>query len=139
MGFEVSDNMKATSTLAAMQMAIENRIYDEPLIHHSDRGFQYLSKQYTDFLKKHKISISVTQDGSPYDNAVAERINGILKGEFDFNKTFRNLYQAKQLIEKVVKIYNSKRLHWSNHLLTPDQMHQQRDLKIKTYRKDKDE
>ena len=139
MGYEVSDNMKASSTLAAMQMAVENRIYDEALIHHSDRGFQYLSKLYTDFLKENKITISVTQDGNPYDNAVAERINGILKGEFDFNRTFNNLYHAKQLMEKVVKIYNSKRLHWSNHLLTPDQMHQQRKLKIKTYRKDKDE
>jgi len=139
MGYHVSDDMKATSTLAAVQMAIENRRYDEALIHHSDRGFQYLSKLYTDFLKKHNISISVTQDGSPYDNAIAERINGILKGEFDFNRTFRNLYHARLLMDKVVKIYNSKRRHWSNSLLTPDQMHQQRKLKIKTYRKKKDE
>jgi len=119
-GFEVSDNMKATSTLLALKMAIGIRIYDEELIHHSDRGFQYLSRVYTGYLKKHKIKISVTQDGSPYDNAVAERMNGILKDEFDFGGIFGNLEQAKKLIEKVAIIYNQKRLHTSNHYLTPE-------------------
>lgn len=136
-GFEVADNMKATSTLVALKMAINNRVYDEELIHHSDRGFQYLSRVYTDFLKKHKIKISVTQDGSPYDNAVAERINGILKDEFDFGGIFDTLEQAKELLKKVAKIYNDKRPHWSNSLLTPNEMHQQRKMKIKTWRSKK--
>ncbi len=135
MGYEVSDTMKATYTLLALEMAIKNRMYKEELIHHSDRGYQYLSKVYTDHLKKNKIKISVTQDGSPYDNAVAERINGILKDEFDFYEVFDSLEQAKELIEKSVSIYNDKRPHWSNHLLTPNEMHQQRELKIKTWRK----
>jgi len=86
-------------------------------------------------LKKHKIKISVTQDGSPYDNAVAERMNGILKDEFDFGGIFDNLEQAKKQIEEVAIIYNQKRLHTSNHYLTPNEMHQQRELKIKTWRK----
>ncbi len=135
-GFEISDNMKATSTLLALKMAIKNRVYNEELIHHSDRGKQYLSKVYTDFLKKHKVKISVTQDGSPYDNAVAERINGILKDEFDFGGVFESLEQAKELIEKVAVIYNDKRPHISNHYLTPNEMHQQSKLKIKTWERD---
>lgn len=132
-GFEISDNMKATSTLLALKMAIKNRVYNEELIHHSDRGLQYLSKIYTDFLKKYKVKISVTQDGSPYDNAVAERINGILKDEFDFGGVFDTLEQAKKLIEEVAIIYNDKRPHISNHYLTPNEMHQQSKLKIKTW------
>lgn len=134
-GFEVSDNMKAITTLLALKMATENRYYNEVLIHHSDRGFQYLSRVYTDYLKKYGIRISVTQDGNPYHNAVAERLNGILKDEFDFYGIFDNLEQAKELIEKSAKIYSDKRPHWSNHLLTPNEMHQQRELKIKTWRK----
>ena len=136
-GFEVSDNMKATSTLLALKMAVENRIYEEELIHHSDRGFQYLSRVYTDYLKKHKIKIRVTQDGSPYDNAIAERMNGILKDEFDFGDIFDDLEQAKKQLEEVAIIYNQKRLHTSNHYLTPNEMHLQRELKIKTWRKKK--
>lgn len=134
-GFEISDNMKATSTLLALKMAIKNRVYKEELIHHSDRGLQYLSKIYTNFLKKHKVKISVTQDGSPYDNAVAERINGILKDEFDFGGVFDTLEQAKKLIEEVAIIYNDKRPHISNHYLTPNEMHQQSKLKIKTWKR----
>lgn len=137
MGFVVSDNMKATTTLLALKMAIKNKIYKEELIHHSDRGFQYLSRVYTDFLKKHKIKISVTQGGEAYKNPVAERINGVLKDEFRFDGIFENLEQAKELIEKAAKIYNEKRPHWSNHLLTPNEMHQQRELKIKTWRRKK--
>jgi len=134
-GFEVSNNMKATTTLLALKMAIKNRYYDEPLIHHSDRGFQYLSRVYTDCLKQHEIKISVTQDGNPYHNPVAERINGILKDEFGFYGIFDNLEEAKMLIEKSARIYNERRPHWSNHLLTPNEMHQQRELKIRTWKK----
>ena len=105
----LSDNMKATTTLLDLKMAIKNRDYAEELIHHSDRGFQYLSRVYTDDLKKHKIRISVTQDGNPYHNAVAERINGILKEEFGFYGVFDSLEQAKELIEKSARIYNDKR------------------------------
>jgi len=114
-----------------------NRDYEEELIHHSDRGFQYLSRVYTSYLKKQKIKISVTQDGSPYDNAVAERINGILKDEYEFGGTFENLEQAKELIKESARIYNEKRSHMSNHLLTPQEMHQQSALKIRTWRKKK--
>jgi len=133
MGAVVADNMKATTTLAALQMAIDNRQYKEPLIHHSDRGYQYLSSTYTEHLKKNNIQISVTQNGSPYDNPVAERINGILKDEFNLGAVIPNLEEAKKMLEKAVQIYNDKRPHWSNHLLTPNEMHLQRKLKIVTW------
>lgn len=135
MGAVVSDNMRATSTLAALEMAIENRQYNEPLIHHSDRGYQYLSSTYTEHLKKNNIQISVTQNGSPYDNPVAERINGILKDEFNLGAIIPNFEEAKIMLEKAVQIYNGMRPHWSNHLLTPNEMHQQRKLKMITWEK----
>ena len=133
MGAVVAGDMKATTTLLALKMALKNRQNKEPLIHHSDRGFQYLSKVYTNHLKKNKIKISVTQNGSPYDNPVAERINGILKDEFNLGSTLKNLQKAKQILEKAMHIYNEKRPHWSNHLLTPNQMHNQQDLEMITW------
>ena len=97
------------------------------MIHHSDRDFQYLSKIYTEHLQNQKIKISVTQNGSPYDNPVAERINGILKDEFE-------LGEALEKVKKEVETYNSKRPHTSNHMLTPNKMHLQRDLEIITWK-----
>ena len=135
-GAVVADNMKATTTLLALKMALKNRQYNKPLIHHSDRGFQYLSKVYTSYLKKNKILISVTQNGSPYDNPVAERVNGILKDEFNLGRTLKNIHQAKEILEKAMHIYNEKRPHWSNHLLTPNQMHKQCDLEMITWERE---
>ncbi len=116
-------------------MALKNRMYNDELIHHSDRGFQYCSKIYTNTLRKNKIKISVTQNGSPYENAIAERINGILKDEFGLGVILKNLQQAQLLMKYAVEIYNLKRPHWSNQLLTPDQMHQQKERPIKTWSK----
>lgn len=81
---------------------------------------------------------STTQDGSPYDNAVAERINRIIKEEFGFDgvtRKFKNAWEAKQVMKQVMVIYNKERPHMSNHMLTPFQMHQQKDLPIKTWSK----
>ena len=73
-GYHVSLDMKASSSVESLNFALENRYYNESLIHHSDRGSQYCSAEYTGILKKHKVNISMTQNGSPYDNAVAERV-----------------------------------------------------------------
>ncbi len=105
------------------------------MIHHSDRGMQYLSKIYTDYLKDNKIAISVTQDGNPGDNPIAERINGILKGEFGFDGVFKNLKEAKEHMAQAVKDYNGFRPHMSCHDLTPNQMHRQRKLLVITWKK----
>jgi transposase InsO family protein len=135
MGFNVSIDMLASSTLKALKMGISNRMYAEELTHHSDRGSQYCAALYTKVLKKYKIKISMTQDGSPYDNAIAERLNRIMKEEFGLGMTLKNLSQAKAITAKAVQIYNSQRPHWSNHLLTPNEMHAQSAIKIKTWRK----
>ncbi len=139
MGFEVSVDMEARSTIKALKMALKNRQYQEQLTHHSDRGSQYCSAIYTKLLKKNKIMISMTQDGSPYDNAVAERINGILKDEFLLGGLLKNIGHAKELTAKAVGVYNGMRPHWSNHLLTPEQMHQQDKIEIKTWRAKKED
>jgi putative transposase len=138
MGYEVSTRMRACDCLVALQMAIKNRQYNGLCIHHTDRGSQYLSKEYTDVLKaaKPEFVSSATQDGSPYDNAVAERINRIIKEEFGFDgkiKKIKNIREAKILMKKVVEIYNKERPHFSNQMLTPWQMHQQNEIPIKTW------
>jgi putative transposase len=78
-GYHVSLDMKASSSAKSLNFALKNRSYNKSLIHHSDRGSQYCYVEYTDILKEHNVNISMTQNGSPYDNAVAERVNGILK------------------------------------------------------------
>ena len=136
MGYELCNNMEATSTLKALQMALSNRKYpDQPLIHHSDRGLQYCSKVYIDALLGHKVSISMTENGDPYENAVAERVNGILKDEFALGDTMDGLEQAKDITRQSIDIYNTFRPHLSCKMLTPSQMHQQQSVMIKTWKK----
>jgi putative transposase len=136
MGYELCNNMEATSTLKAVKMAVKNRAYQNlPLIHHSDRGLQYCSKLYTNYLAENNISISMTENGSPYDNAVAERINGILKDEFGLSEQLDNHSEALLQVKESIYAYNFLRPHLSCDLLTPEKMHQQRAIKIKTYKK----
>lgn len=78
--------------------------------------------------------VSMTQDGSPYDNPVAERINGILKDEFDLGESMKDLDEVKTRLERAIDIYNNRRPHWSCHLLTPNQMHQQQELKVVSWK-----
>jgi putative transposase len=136
MGYELCNNMEAASTLKALTMALTNRQYnDQPLIHHSDRGLQYCSKVYIDTLVQNDITISMTESGSPYDNAVAERMNGILKDEFGLGERLDDLDQAKAHAQQSINIYNLLRPHLSCHMLTPRQMHAQQKMKVKTYKK----
>lgn len=136
MGYELCDNMEAASTLKALKAALTNRKYkDKPLIHHSDRGLQYCSKVYINTLMENKIAISMTESGSPYDNAVAERVNGILKDEFGLGEKLNSLGQAKVQAQQSIEIYNMLRPHLSCQMLTPKQMHQQQKMKVKTYKK----
>jgi putative transposase len=83
MGYYIADNLNVESTIMALKMAVKCRQdIKSPLIHHSDRGVQYCSDKYQKVLRKNKIQSSMTNNGDPYENAVAERINGILKQEF---------------------------------------------------------
>jgi putative transposase len=136
MGYQLSDNMSAVETAKALQMAINNRNYPgKALVHHSDRGLQYCSRLYTDILKSNNIDISMTEQSDPYENAVAERINGILKDEFGLDGCFEDISQLHKQTAQAIDLYNNVRPHLSNHMLTPMQMHQQQDLPIKKYNK----
>jgi putative transposase len=134
-GYNVSDNLNTESSLVALRSAVKQRKNKEmPLIHHSDRGLQYCASEYQKLLSKNQIQPSMTQNSDPYENAVAERINGILKQEFYIDKYNKDLPIMKQIIKETVNIYNEKRPHLSNHMLTPNQMHEQSKVVMKTYK-----
>ena len=135
MGFNVSDNMNTQSSLIALKKAIKQRKDKElSLIHHSDRGLQYCANEYQKVLNKSNIKCSMTQNSDPYENAVAERINGILKQEFSIDKFHQELSVMKILVKNAIEIYNNKRPHYSNYMLTPNQMHQQNQIIMRTYK-----
>ena len=135
MGYDLSDSLATAGSLRALKMANKNRRYKKmPLIHHSDRGFQYCSNDYQKMLEKSKITPSMTESYDPYANAVAERINGILKQEFLLENYKVDLQTMKLLVKDAVRIYNTKRPHWSCYMQTPEQMHAQSQVKIKTYK-----
>jgi putative transposase len=123
-GYQVDDNMKTTMCLQALEMAIESRKGSGPLIHHSDRGVQYCSKAYVKRLKDAGITISMTENGDPLENAVAERVNGIFKDIYNMDRTFNSLEEAKELIAEMVDSYNNQRPHSSCDMMTPAQAHE---------------
>jgi len=125
MGYCLRTDMSAQGPIEALQMAINNRRYvEQMLIHHSDRGSQYCCEDYIKILKDNSISISMTQNGDPYENALAERMNGILKTEFNLYGTHYGFEQTYQLVKESISAYNSLRPHSSCDYLTPDQAHQ---------------
>jgi transposase InsO family protein len=119
-GYHASESLELLGCVKALKMALKS---GKPKIHHSDRGSQYCSHQYTRMLKKHKVQISMTENGNCYENAVAERINGILKEEFNLNATFRDLKHVRKAVEQAIKVYNAKRPNWALNLKTPDQVY----------------
>ena len=124
LGYHLADNLKTESSLIALKMAIKSRQYpDRKLIHHSDRGFQYCSDDYIAMLTDNNIQPSMTEVYDPYENAIAERVNGILKDEFDIGEGFVNLQQASKEIKYAIETYNTFRPHFSCQKLTPQQAH----------------
>ena len=135
MGYYVADNLNTESSLKALRTAIKQRKNkDLPLIHHSDRGLQYCANDYQSILNKNGILTSMTQNSDPYENAVAERINGILKQEFMIDKYNQDLYIMKRIVKEAIDTYNVQRPHYSNYMLTPNQMHLQKQIKMRTYK-----
>jgi putative transposase len=124
MGYELSVNLSVDGPLKALKMAISQRGLQYDLIHHSDRGLQYCSSEYINCLRDNRIKISMTQNGDPYENAVAERVNGILKYEFLLIDGFTDDHVAKSTIEQSVSIYNNERPHLTWNMLTPKQVHE---------------
>jgi len=124
MGWKLDDNMRVTLVKEALEMAYKNLIYNHNhIIHHSDRGIQYCCPDYSEFAEKRNFILSTTQQYDPYENAIAERINGILKYEFGLINTIKNIEIAQKMVKQAVEIYNNERLHWSLDLKTPQEVH----------------
>lgn len=123
-GYDLSDSLELKGCVRALNKAIYNAKNTKQLIHHSDRGIQYCSNIYTQILKRKKIDISMTEVNHCYENAIAERINGILKDEFYLDQTFTSVIQAKKATKNAIKLYNNKRLHLSLDYKTPNYVHQ---------------
>ncbi len=134
-GFYLSKTLEAAGSIKALKMAIKNCSDTTTLIHHSDRGVQYCSNEYVKILEKNNIKISMTENGDPLENAIAERVNGILKDELLDDKY--NSYQlAINAVAVAISIYNYERPHSSIEFLTPVQAHQKTgklDRKWKNY------
>ena len=136
MGFDLSDSLNTQGAINALKMANRGRKYPQyPLIHHSDRGIQYCSDSYQKLLNKYHITTSMTECYDPYANAIAERINGILKQEFLLEELNLSLTDMKKVIKNAVKTYNNIRPHYSCAYHTPEFMHSQHNIKIKSYKK----
>ena len=122
-GYYLSENMKAKAALKALRMAIRQIPSPAGCIHHSDRGIQYCCHEYTKLLNKNKMLISMTENGDPLENPIAERVNKTIKEEFTEEKTlsFESIGKAKLAIPKYVRFYNEKRPHRSIDMLTPNQ------------------
>lgn len=121
-GFFLSETLEAIGCLKALKMALSNNPQRGRLIHHSDRGSQYCCADYVSILDKHFIKISMTESGDPLENALAERVNGVLKEEL-LEEKYLNYEQARQAVSVAVSIYNHLRPHGSIDLLTPEEAH----------------
>jgi len=121
-GYDISDSLELAGCLRALKSALRHVRPEPGLIHHSDRGIQYCSYQYVDQLKKRKIMISMTEENHCYENAIAERVNGILKDEFFLDQCFTTTSHASLATKNPIDIYNSKRLHLSLGYKTPNMM-----------------
>jgi putative transposase len=120
-GYNLHKTLAAEGCIIALQMALANRISNhQSLIHHSDRGCQYCSKEYVDLLCSNNIAISMTNNGDPYENAIAERVNGILKTEFNLYSSQFNYEQTSKLVKEAIANYNEVRPHASCDYLTPN-------------------
>ena len=135
MGYKLDDNMKTTLVKDALQMAINNKEHTcQKTIHHSDRGIQYCFAEYTQFATDNEMVLSTTEKYDPYENAVAERINGILKYEFGLIKTIPTLEIAGKMLRQAVKVYNTERRHRSLQMQTPGFAHTSQKHEYKSYK-----
>ena len=134
-GWKLADTLKASATMVALQMAIDQAVQMKGstslkgLIHHSDRGVQYCCDAYIDMLKSHDITISMTEDYKPTDNAIAERSNGIIKTECIYpQKILLSFEEELAIVEKYIRFYNDRRPHMSIGYQTPSVVHIEQDL-----------
>lgn len=123
MGYEISRDMNASDVVKALKMALAARQSRIPLIHHSDRGVQYCAGEYQQILMSHGIAPSMTDGYDCYQNALAERVNGILKQEFLYYRC-KSFDELKSLVKQSVNIHNHLRPHLSLGMKTPEEVHE---------------
>jgi transposase InsO family protein len=127
-GYYVARTLETIESIQALKMALDGlNLKPKQLIRHSDRGIQYCSDSYVNLLQDYNVKISMTENGDPLENAIAERINGTIKEEYLHNYQVNNLKEAKTLLKAVVDLYNNERPHMSISNLTPNQVHQSKE------------
>ncbi len=126
-GYDASDSLAVDGSLRALNTGLVNVADPGLLIHHSDRGIQYCCYAYTDLLRSKGARISMGEKGNPYENAIAERVNGILKLEFLLDQVFSSKSIGREAIHEGIHIYNYERPHGSINMLTPAQFYEQMD------------
>lgn len=123
-GYNLADTLEALESMKALKMALQPfEGAASHLIHHSDRGLQYCSKEYVGLLNKFEIQISMTETGDPLENPVAERVNGIMKEEYLDVQELKSVKEAITYLHKAIRLYNAERPHMSVSNLTPDAVH----------------
>lgn len=122
-GYDISNSLELAGCLRALKTALARIKPAGDLIHHSDRGVQYCSNEYVKILNGKDIKISMTEENHCYENAIAERVNGILKDEFYLDQSFAGLKEAKRAAKNAINIYNTKRLHLSLEYKTPQNVY----------------
>jgi putative transposase len=125
LGYHVSKDLSHYSALLALDMASKEIGHSQATIHHSDRGCQYCCHEYLRNLNELGMVPSMTDENHCYQNAIAERVNGILKDEFNLDAVFESVTEAKRAVVKSIHVYNTKRTHWSLNLNTPEEVYEQ--------------
>lgn len=124
-GYQIAENLESIACINALKMALkELGNQGNGLIHHSDRGIQYCSHGYVKLLQDYRVEISMTEKGDPLENPVAERVNGIIKNEYLFDKEVDGINHAKVALHEAVHLYNHERPHLSIGMMTPQNVHQ---------------
>jgi len=122
-GYQASDRLEAEGCLASLEQALGQLPAGKRPLHHSDRGIQYCCLAYTEKLKERQLLISMTEENHCYENAQAERLNGILKQEYGLGACFRTKAEARQAVDQAVWLYNELRPHMSLDYRTPGEVH----------------
>jgi len=124
-GYTTSKTLGTEGTIEALKMAIKNKGSQGELIHHSDRGLQYCSREYVELLEKNQIRISMTEGSDPYENALAERMNRTIKEEFLLTGKIRDYELVEKTVTESVNIYNTERPHLSCAMQYPADVHKE--------------
>lgn len=124
-GYDIGDSLEASGCLRALRQALKQLPAGSAPIHHSDRGTQYCCNAYVEKLQEHGATISMTEENHCYENAKAERMNGILKDEYGLGHTFRTKKDVKKAAEQAIWLYNNDRPHLSLDYQMPSAVHRQ--------------